>query len=63
MFVMTNDGTISEGDQWSRTFEAVLIQRSFIYNLLGDGVSVALLQGCELRNSKVSILSPFRNSY
>jgi hypothetical protein len=53
---MLNDGTIPDGDEWSMAPATTLIQRTFIHNLLTEGVSVTLLQGCEFRNSKVCLL-------
>jgi hypothetical protein len=53
MFVMVNDGSVLEKGEWSGSEQAVLVLRTFIFDVLASGVSVTLLQGCEFRNSKV----------
>ncbi|CAA7261143.1 unnamed protein product [Cyclocybe aegerita] len=53
MFVMTNDGGLSDENatelQASRAFQ----QRSFLLGILSSGISVALLKGAEFRDSKI----------
>ena len=51
MFVMTNDGGVLNPDD--DLSEALLLQRVFIFDVLAQGTSVALLQGAEYRESKV----------
>ena len=50
MFVMTNDGGVNPEDH---SAEVRLLQRAFIFDILAQGISVALLQGAEYRDSKV----------
>lgn len=52
MFVMTNDGGVHPGNNSS---DAQLLQRVFIFDILAQGISVALLQGAEYRDSKVCL--------
>jgi hypothetical protein len=53
MFVMINDASILDRGEWSESLKAVLVQRTFIFDILASGISVTLLQGSEFRNSKV----------
>ena len=54
MFVMTDDGGPVQDDmnlQAART----LTQRTFIYELLANGIAVALMRGVEFKDAKVDI--------
>ncbi|KAA1476464.1 P-loop containing nucleoside triphosphate hydrolase protein [Dentipellis sp. KUC8613] len=53
MFVMANDGGILGEDSTLETAQAVLVQRTFIFDLLTQGVAVSLLNGMEFRDSKM----------
>ena len=56
MFVMTNDGGVPIPE--NNPSEVQLLQRVFIYDILAQGISVALLQGAEYRDSKVCLQCP-----
>ena len=53
MFVMTNDGGLLNRSK-NHSAERILGQRLFLFDLLGAGLAVTLLQGAEFRDSKVS---------
>jgi hypothetical protein len=53
MFVMTNDGGLLDRSK-NRSAERILGQRLFLFDLLGAGLAVTMLQGAEFRDSKVS---------
>jgi hypothetical protein len=55
MFVMMNDGGTLDSMDSTYTFQRALIQRSFMFDLLNEGISLTLLQSTEFRESKVSI--------
>ena len=58
MFVMINDGGMLEGRESAQSAEHLLIQRSFMFDLLGQGISLTLLKGTEFRESKVHLCYP-----
>ncbi|EIW78173.1 P-loop containing nucleoside triphosphate hydrolase protein [Coniophora puteana RWD-64-598 SS2] len=52
MFVMINDGGLPMSDDaWNARW--VLVQRKVLAELLSNGISFALLKGCEFRDSKI----------
>ncbi|KAJ7757624.1 hypothetical protein B0H16DRAFT_1824030 [Mycena metata] len=51
MFVMVNDGHVS--DTGGFRDERTLLQRAFLYQLVGGGMAIALLNGAEFRDSKI----------
>ncbi|KAH9932994.1 P-loop containing nucleoside triphosphate hydrolase protein [Fomitopsis serialis] len=55
MFVMTNDGGLVDRDPDDELLqaEALLVQRAFMFDLLAQGTTVALLHGAEYRDSKI----------
>ncbi|EJF64914.1 P-loop containing nucleoside triphosphate hydrolase protein [Dichomitus squalens LYAD-421 SS1] len=53
MFVMTSDGGTVMDSSPIAAAERILLQRVFLYSLLTQGVSVAMLRGAEYRDSKI----------
>lgn len=53
MFALLNDGGPVEATDSPLEAECVLQQRTLIFDLISQGVSVALLEGAEFRDSKV----------
>lgn len=53
MFVMTNDGGLL-GHCDDVCAQRILVQRTFLFDLLAAGIAVTMLQGAEFRDSKVS---------
>ncbi|TFY82995.1 hypothetical protein EWM64_g1015 [Hericium alpestre] len=53
MFVMMNDGGAFGGGNTTAFAQAVMLQRSFIFDLLSRGVAVAQLTALEFRDSKI----------
>ncbi|CAL1698804.1 unnamed protein product [Somion occarium] len=56
MFALLNDGGPVEATDSPLEAECVLQQRTLIFDLISQGVSVALLEGAEFRDSKISSL-------
>jgi hypothetical protein len=56
MFVMLNDGGSPEQTDLTLANEILLVQRTFIFDILAQGLSVALLAHSEFRDSKVCSL-------
>jgi hypothetical protein len=54
MFIMLNDGGNPEGSGLTRANELLLLQRTFIFDVLAQGVSVTLLADAEFRDAKVT---------
>ena len=55
MFVMTNDGGLLNRSK-NLSAERILGQRVHLFDLLGAGIAVTLLQGAEFKDSKVSCI-------
>ncbi|TFY54174.1 hypothetical protein EVG20_g9819 [Dentipellis fragilis] len=53
MFVMVNDGGVLGEDSTLEAAQAVLVQRTFIFDILTQGVAVSLLNGMEFRDTKM----------
>ncbi|KAJ7157241.1 hypothetical protein C8R46DRAFT_1004148 [Mycena filopes] len=51
MFVMVNDGHVSDAGRFDD--ERALLQRFFLFQLVGAGMAIALLNGAEFRDSKI----------
>ena len=56
MFIMANDGGLSDDKASQFTTKRILCQRIFFFNVLSRGISVTLLKGAEYRDSKVRYL-------
>jgi hypothetical protein len=56
MFVMLNDGGSPQETGLKLANEILLVQRTFIFDILAQGLSVALLAHSEFRDSKVRSL-------
>lgn len=54
MFVMLSDGGAFEPGHGKTTVQQILVQRSFMFDALAQGLSVTLLKSTEFRESKVS---------
>lgn len=52
MFVLANDGGIADGGGFH--VQRTLLQRVSLFNLVTGGMAIALLNGAEFRDSKVS---------
>ncbi|KAJ7083417.1 hypothetical protein B0H15DRAFT_425762 [Mycena belliarum] len=52
MFVLINDGGVA--DQHVFQSHRTLLQRLFLFNLIKNGMAIALLNGAEFRDSKIS---------
>ncbi|KZT04532.1 P-loop containing nucleoside triphosphate hydrolase protein [Laetiporus sulphureus 93-53] len=57
MFIMTNDGGMLDANSPRLAAERILTQRTFIFDVLAQGVSVSLLHGAEYRDSKAGIMT------
>ncbi len=55
MFVMFNDGGVLEKEPRPYTPERLLLQRLPMFQLITQGLPLALLRGAEFRDSKVSL--------
>jgi ATP-dependent RNA helicase DDX60 len=55
MFIMTDDGGSVPSDLQLHA-ERALIQRTFVYDLLTNGIAVALMRGAEFKDAKVVLV-------